>query len=168
MSSPDVDGRTPLHWASYKGYANTLRLLIVLEASLTLGDREGCTPLHWSAIRGNSEACTVLLQVQTFKSKMVLQRNPAFITSRSTNCGPTVVACIDVLHGAVQAGAGSVLNAPDATGMVPAQLAREKGHRFLAHYLEEYATRHVNKSRCVVIEHQPHWQWHMCVQLPND
>ncbi len=68
VSSPDVDGRTPLHWASYKGYANTLRLLIVLEASLTLGDREGCTPLHWSAIRGNSEACTVLLQVQTFKS----------------------------------------------------------------------------------------------------
>ncbi|KAK9916497.1 hypothetical protein WJX75_003392 [Coccomyxa subellipsoidea] len=107
VDSPDVDGRTPLHWASYKGYANTVRLLIVLEASLTLGDREGCTPLHWSAIRGNSEACTVLLQ----------------------------------------AGAGSVLNAPDGTGMVPAQLAREKGHRFLAHYLEEYASRHVNKSR---------------------
>ncbi|CAL8466966.1 g6502 [Coccomyxa elongata] len=107
VDSPDVDGRTPLHWAAYKGYANTLRLLIVLEASLTLGDREGCTPLHWAAIRGNSEACTVLLQ----------------------------------------AGAGSVLNAPDSTGMVPAQLAREKGHRFLAHYLEEYASRHVNKSR---------------------
>ncbi len=50
----------------------------------------------------------------------------------------------------LQAGAGTVLNAPDSTGMVPAQLAREKGHRFLAHYLDEYASRHVNKSRCVV------------------
>jgi palmitoyltransferase len=63
LCSADVDGRTPLHWAAYKGYANTLRLLIVLDADITLGDKEGCTPLHWAAIRGNSEACTVLLQV---------------------------------------------------------------------------------------------------------
>jgi len=48
----------------------------------------------------------------------------------------------------MQAGAGTVLNAPDSTGSVPSQLAREKGHRFLAHYLEEYVNRHVNKSRC--------------------
>ena len=62
--SPDVDGRTPLHWAAYKGHANALRLLLVLDARLGLGDREGCTPLHWAAIRGNSEACTVLLQAR--------------------------------------------------------------------------------------------------------
>jgi hypothetical protein len=31
--------------------------------------------------------------------------------------------------------------------MVPAQLARDKGHRFLAHYLEEFADRNVSKSR---------------------
>ncbi|KAL0735426.1 hypothetical protein Bca4012_011636 [Brassica carinata] len=37
---PDNDGRSPLHWAAYKG----------------------CTPLHWAAIRGNLEACTVLVQ----------------------------------------------------------------------------------------------------------
>ena len=61
--SPDVDGRTPLHWAAYKGFAHSMRLLIVLDAQISAGDREGCTPLHWAAIRGNSEACTVLLQV---------------------------------------------------------------------------------------------------------
>lgn len=61
--SPDIDGRTPLHWAAYKGFAHSMRLLIVLDAQITAGDREGCTPLHWAAIRGNSEACTVLLQV---------------------------------------------------------------------------------------------------------
>ena len=61
--SPDVDGRTPLHWAAYKGFAHSMRLLIVLDAQISVGDREGCTPLHWAAIRGNSEACTVLLQV---------------------------------------------------------------------------------------------------------
>ena len=58
-----MDGRTPLHWAAYKGFAHSMRLLIVLDAQISAGDREGCTPLHWAAIRGNSEACTVLLQV---------------------------------------------------------------------------------------------------------
>lgn len=58
----DNDGRTPLHWAAYKGYSDTTRLLIVMGSRANLPDREGCTPLHWAAIRGNSEACTVLLQ----------------------------------------------------------------------------------------------------------
>ena len=58
----DGDGRTPLHWAAYKGFADTVRLLLVMGSRATLPDNEGCTPLHWAAIRGNSEACTVLLQ----------------------------------------------------------------------------------------------------------
>ena len=58
----DNDGRTPLHWAAYKGYSDTTRLLLVMGSRPNLQDKEGCTPLHWSAIRGNSEACTVLLQ----------------------------------------------------------------------------------------------------------
>ncbi|GMH32807.1 hypothetical protein BSKO_00641 [Bryopsis sp. KO-2023] len=58
----DADGRTPLHWAAYKGFADTVRLLLVLNAEFSLADKEGCTPLHWAAIRGNSEAATVLLQ----------------------------------------------------------------------------------------------------------
>ena len=60
---PDNDGRTPLHWAAYKGFADSIRLLLVLDARFTLPDKEGCTPLHWGAIKGNGEACTVLLQV---------------------------------------------------------------------------------------------------------
>ena len=35
----------------------------------------------------------------------------------------------------------------DATGMVPARLAREKGHRFLAHYLENYQNKQAQKGR---------------------
>ena len=59
----DLDSRTPLHWAAYKGYGDTVRLLLVMSARQDLADREGCTPLHWAAIRGNGEACTLLLQV---------------------------------------------------------------------------------------------------------
>jgi ankyrin repeat protein len=63
MDAPDGEGRTPLHWASYKGFADTMRLLIVMGARIGLPDAEGCTPLHWAAIKGISEACTTLLQV---------------------------------------------------------------------------------------------------------
>ncbi|KAL0334013.1 UNVERIFIED_CONTAM: protein S-acyltransferase 24, partial [Sesamum angustifolium] len=58
----DIDGRTPLHWAAYKGFADCIRLLLYLNASRGRQDKEGCTPLHWAAIRGNLEACTVLVQ----------------------------------------------------------------------------------------------------------
>lgn len=58
----DSDGRTPLHWAAYKGFADSVRLLLVLDARYALADKEGCTPLHWAAIKGNGEACTVLVQ----------------------------------------------------------------------------------------------------------
>lgn len=61
-SDTDHDGRTALHWAAYKGYADSCRLLLVLDARYALADKEGCTPLHWAAIKGNGEACTVLVQ----------------------------------------------------------------------------------------------------------
>ncbi|RLN08898.1 protein S-acyltransferase 24-like [Panicum miliaceum] len=59
---PDYDGRSPLHWAAYKGFADTIRLLLFLGAYRARQDKEGCTPLHWAAIRGNLESCTVLVQ----------------------------------------------------------------------------------------------------------
>uniref|UniRef100_A0A7N0TBX6 S-acyltransferase n=1 Tax=Kalanchoe fedtschenkoi TaxID=63787 RepID=A0A7N0TBX6_KALFE len=59
---PDSDGRSPLYWAAYKGFADPIRLLLFLDAYRTRQDKEGCTPLHWAAIRGNLEACTVLVQ----------------------------------------------------------------------------------------------------------
>uniref|UniRef100_A0A0D9YND1 protein S-acyltransferase n=1 Tax=Oryza glumipatula TaxID=40148 RepID=A0A0D9YND1_9ORYZ len=58
---PDNDGRSPLHWAAYKGFADSVRLLLFL----------GCTPLHWAAIRGNLESCTVLVQAGKKEDLMV-------------------------------------------------------------------------------------------------
>lgn len=62
VPAADHDGRTALHWAAYKGFADSCRLLLVLDARYALADKEGCTPLHWAAIKGNGEACTVLVQ----------------------------------------------------------------------------------------------------------
>nr|GMD95089.1 protein S-acyltransferase 24 [Ipomoea batatas] len=68
---PDNDGRSPLHWAAYKGFADCLRLLLFLDAYRGRQDKEGCTPLHWAAIRGNLEACTVLVQAGNKEDLMV-------------------------------------------------------------------------------------------------
>lgn len=102
MDVPDNDGRTALHWAAYKGFHDTIRLLLVLDARYTLADKEGCTPLHWAAIKGNGEACTVLLQ----------------------------------------GGSACALSYADVTGSTPAQLAIDKGHRYLGLYLADYKSKH--------------------------
>ena len=108
-----MDGRTPLHWAAYKGHANTLRLLIVLEAQLALGDREGCTPLHWAAIRGNSEACTVLLQVPAGETACFGTCGQAANQETCAFPGQAIAACLarsltipDREHGRLRMGIG--------------------------------------------------------------
>ncbi|KVI00518.1 Ankyrin repeat-containing protein [Cynara cardunculus var. scolymus] len=68
---PDKEGRSPLHWAAYKGFADSIRLLLFLDAYRGRQDKEGCTPLHWAAIRGNLEACTVLVQAGKKEDLMV-------------------------------------------------------------------------------------------------
>ncbi|XP_047307821.1 protein S-acyltransferase 24-like [Impatiens glandulifera] len=68
---PDNDGRSPLHWAAYKGFADCIRLLLFLDAYRSRQDKEGCTPLHWAAIKGNLEACTVLVQAGKNEDLMV-------------------------------------------------------------------------------------------------
>jgi len=97
----DADGRTPLHWAAYKGYGDIIRLLIFMDVSIDRKDKEGCTPLHWAAIVGNGEAATLLLQ----------------------------------------GGAVELLDHRDVTGSTPAELATEKGHRFLGMHLKEWRDR---------------------------
>ncbi|GAV65114.1 Ank domain-containing protein/zf-DHHC domain-containing protein/Ank_2 domain-containing protein, partial [Cephalotus follicularis] len=69
--APDNEGRSPLHWAAYKGYADTVRLLLFRDASQGKQDKEGCTPLHWAAMRGNLDACTVLVHAGTKQELMV-------------------------------------------------------------------------------------------------
>lgn len=71
---PDNDGRSPLHWAAYKGFADSIRLLLFLDGHRGRQDKEGCTPLHWAAIRGNLEACTVLVQAGK-KEDLVVTEN---------------------------------------------------------------------------------------------
>ncbi|KAI4377733.1 hypothetical protein MLD38_015313 [Melastoma candidum] len=85
---PDNDGRSPLHWAAYKGFADCIRLLLFLDAYRGRQDKEGCTPLHWAAIRGNLDACTVLVQAGKKEDLMVTDDNgltPAQLASEKNH-----------------------------------------------------------------------------------
>ncbi|BBN08262.1 palmitoyltransferase ZDHHC13/17 [Marchantia polymorpha subsp. ruderalis] len=73
VDPPDNDGRSPLHWAAYKGFADCIRYLLFMDAYLGRQDKEGCTPLHWAAIRGNLEACTVLVQAGSLEDLMTTE-----------------------------------------------------------------------------------------------
>lgn len=73
----DNEGRSPLHWAAYKGYADTIRLLLFRDAYQGRQDREGCTPLHWAALRGNIEACTILVHAGT-KQELAVKDKAGF------------------------------------------------------------------------------------------
>ncbi|KAF5951184.1 hypothetical protein HYC85_009128 [Camellia sinensis] len=77
FDAPDNDGRSPLHWAAYKGFADTIRLLLFRDASQERQDKEGCTPLHWAVIRGHVEACTVLVHAGT-KQELSVKDNTGF------------------------------------------------------------------------------------------
>ncbi|XVE71536.1 hypothetical protein DITRI_Ditri10aG0158600 [Diplodiscus trichospermus] len=85
---PDNDGRSPLHWAAYKGFADCIRLLLFLDAHRGRQDKEGCTPLHWAAIKGNLEACTVLVQAGKKEDLMVTDNSgltPAQLASEKNH-----------------------------------------------------------------------------------
>ncbi|CAL0331452.1 unnamed protein product [Lupinus luteus] len=81
---PDNDGRSPLHWAAYKGYADTVRLLLFRDASQERQDKDGCTPLHWAALRGHSEACAVLVHSGT-KKELTVKDNAGFTPVQLAN-----------------------------------------------------------------------------------
>ncbi|KAE8726001.1 putative protein S-acyltransferase 23 [Hibiscus syriacus] len=72
--APDNCGRSPLHWAAYKGFPDTIKLLLFRDAFSGRQDVEGCTPLHWAALRGNVEACVVLSKADRSNSKRLVDR----------------------------------------------------------------------------------------------
>ncbi|XP_010939302.1 probable protein S-acyltransferase 23 [Elaeis guineensis] len=71
FDATDNDGRSPLLWAVYNGYVDTVRLLLFRDAYQGGQDKEGCTALHWAAIRGNAELCTLLVHAGTKVELMV-------------------------------------------------------------------------------------------------
>ncbi|XP_042417823.1 probable protein S-acyltransferase 23 [Zingiber officinale] len=91
---PDNDGRSPLHWASYKGYTDVIRLLLFRDAYQGRQDGNGCTPLHWAALGGNLEACTVLVHTGNKRELVIKDKNGFTPAKLATSRGHRHVAYI--------------------------------------------------------------------------
>lgn len=57
----NVDGVTPLHWATAKQKVPMARLMLEAGASVHARERDGWTPLHWAAYRGEAELVDLFL-----------------------------------------------------------------------------------------------------------
>ncbi|VFQ59099.1 unnamed protein product [Cuscuta campestris] len=75
MDAPDNDGRSPLHWAAYMGFTETIHLLLFRNAYQGRQDKDGCTPLHWAALIGNVDACNLLVYAGTRQELMIKDRD---------------------------------------------------------------------------------------------
>ncbi|XP_010547928.1 PREDICTED: probable protein S-acyltransferase 23 isoform X2 [Tarenaya hassleriana] len=73
----DKEGTSPLHWAAYKGFTDTIRLLLFRDACQNRQDNKGYTPLHWAVVRENIEACTLLVHTGT-KEELFLKDSAGF------------------------------------------------------------------------------------------
>lgn len=117
----DAEGRSALHWAAYKvrparpccppvgaltrpqGFADSLRLLLFMDAELGRADAEGCTPLHWAAIKGNAEAAALLAQAGGAAALSATDGNGATAAQLAAEKGHEHLAKY-LVHAAKQAG----------------------------------------------------------------
>ena len=109
LSICDSDGDSAIHWASYNGHSNTVRLLLILGALPNRPDAAGLRPLHQATLGGNFD-CVRELTRRAFVPNDD-RPNTTDDESQSTN-----------------------LNARDRLGRSPRDVAREIG----AHKIEEY------------------------------
>ena len=62
IDARNVKGKTPLHYASSKGYLFIANILIQNKADVNARDKWDQTPLHYASIRGRIEIVKLLLE----------------------------------------------------------------------------------------------------------
>ena len=61
VDTRDNEGHTPLMWASYLNFDQSIRYLLTQGAEINLADNLGSTSLHWAALKGQVKAAEELI-----------------------------------------------------------------------------------------------------------
>eukprot|EP00047_Mylnosiga_fluctuans_P008273 m.257967 g.257967 ORF g.257967 m.257967 type:complete len:1108 (-) comp21211_c0_seq1:195-3518(-) len=59
---PDIENRTPMHWASINGRTDIITLLAKHKAAIDVSDQRGETPLHYACFFGQEDCAVALLR----------------------------------------------------------------------------------------------------------
>ncbi len=134
----DRTGRTPLHWAAFKGHSAVLALLTArpeVAAGLHLGDKTGATALHAAAAAGAHNALAALLEAVPARAgssgaspRDHQQRTPLHVAVAAEHAGSVQVLL------QFQADVAVV----DANGQTPLSLASRQGATDLVKLLLEH------------------------------
>ncbi|KXZ47536.1 hypothetical protein GPECTOR_34g695 [Gonium pectorale] len=132
----DNRGYTVAHVAAQYGQTAVLyHLALRWSADVDAPDNDGRTPLHWAAYKGFHDTIRLLLVLDA-----------RYTLADKEGCTPLHWAAIkgngEACTVLLQGGSACVLTYADVTGSTPAQLAIDKGHRYLGLHLAEYKSKH--------------------------
>ncbi|XP_038071832.1 inversin-like [Patiria miniata] len=126
---PDVDGKTPLHWAASAGHdvsaVNTVQLILDTEPSvITWQDYEGRTALHLAVAQGNE---TIAQQLINFQTSLV-KCNVSVLDNmfRTPLHWAAVLGHTHIVELLLDAGAN--VTSSDANGATPLHYAAQNNH----------------------------------------
>jgi len=131
IEKADSRGYTVCHVAAQYGQVSFLyHLALNWNANFEQPDKDGRTSLHWAAYKGFGNMIRVLIFMDASMDR-----------KDKEGCTPLHWAAIvgngEAATLLLQGGSSDLLDYRDVTGSTPAELAIEKGHRFLGLHLQE-------------------------------
>ena len=81
VNAAEVDGTTPLHWASHGQDVEIARLLLAAGAGVNVGNRYGVRPLALACINGNAPMIAVLLQAGANPNTTLMEGETVLMTA---------------------------------------------------------------------------------------
>ncbi|MEZ0326576.1 MAG: ankyrin repeat domain-containing protein [Fimbriimonas sp.] len=128
-------GETVLHWPAHNGYVEVVRMLLDAGAIIEADEigLYGGKPLHWAS---EHEPTTVELLLEQGANPMSRNLMPGEFEGFTPlhMCASQREQSVEVARLLLSAGAD--MNAIDAKGKTPLQVAQDRGHRVLATFLE--------------------------------